>query len=128
MRHRLAIEWTGGADLVLASLVFFGPYATGALSGAPMWNNWITGAIVAVAAMYNMYTAEGGRTERAYWPALVNVAAGLWIVASAPLLGAPVALTAYNLAFGAILLAASFWNAWAAMDARYEMVRTTSRS
>ncbi len=100
-------------NLILAALLFFSPWLMGFVSDVmPTRNAWIVGVVLALIAIAAI-------TAFAEWEEWLNLALGLWLVASPWMLGFTGNPAAFRTHIVLGLLAAAI-SAWAVWDYRHE--------
>ena len=72
-----ALNLTTGLNMLLGVWMFWSPWEFGAASNSSAWNNWIVGAIVALAALIRVMHPHGSRRL-----SILNLALAVWIIGS----------------------------------------------
>ncbi len=105
MKGKRTQDW---ANLVLAACLFVSPWVFGFTNETmPSWNAWIVAAMLGVLSVAAL-------SLFAEWEEWVNMALGLWSIASPWLLGFTTNMNAVgtNVVLGALIFAVSLWAVW----------------
>lgn len=111
------IETGAWVNIVLGVLVIATPFFT-AVEGSAFWNDILVGLLVIVLAGYNAWAAANAHVGSVLWPASANVLLGVWLILFPFFADVTLAYFWANLIFGALIVIAAVYNAWAASTAR----------
>lgn len=96
-------------NIVLGAVVFLTPFFT-TTSTAALWSGILVGALIIALEIYDLYAESTNKEDRVAGPEVINVLAGIWLIAFPFFTAASTAYLWINVIAGIVLAISAGYN------------------